>query len=314
MPRLVRNWISGSYPTGAAPVGPPWQNTTSGGGPGGAGCPPRMPPPAGVRMVTGAKNWPGIRRPSTDATTDSATEAHSGVTASCGGALSRRHPPPAGSTARTTWASVGVVPSTTAVRPSGQTTPDRRTHGCTISVAAHPGASGPSPDGCSTTRASRPPDDRRATRDPSASSAKVCCPSTQSGSWNSAPGPTRATASAGRGPVPATHADGTRYGSHQPDRSSTKNSDPSAPQRGWPTETPGPPATVTAVPTTGGPSPPVRGARRRRDPSHGMSGWSQVTQASHRPSGPGRGAATKSPSDTTTTDGPRPSVAAATSR
>ena len=45
-----------------------------------------------------------------------------------------------------------------------------------------------------------------------------------------------------------------------------------------------------------------------------MDGWSQVTQASQRPSGDGRGAATKSPWSTRGTTDCDPSVGTATSR
>src|SRR5664280_2303844 len=308
MPRLVRNWITGSYPGWAAEVGPPWQKTTRGGG----------PPGSSTSGLTGAKNSPGTDRPSTVATHGSDGDARSGGTSTAGGSLSRRTAPSTRSTARQAWASVGVDPRTATVRTSTATTSDRPTQGWSTSDTCHPVASGPSSGGDRPTRPSRPPDVRRAAMRPSANSATVCWASTQSGPWYSTPpaagseGSRRGTASDGRGPLPDSAPGGSRYGSHQPVRSSTNTRPPSAVQTGWPTDVPGPPATVTGSPTRGGSSPPASGATRTEEASHGMSGWSQVTQASQRPSGDGRGATTKSPSSTTVEDVAEPSTAMAT--
>ncbi len=56
-----------------------------------------------------------------------------------------------------------------------------------------------------------------------------------------------------------------------------------------------------------------RGAISREDRSHGMAGWSHTTQANQRPSGEGRGAATKSVPSNSGTTCPAPSTATATS-
>ena len=62
------------------------------------------------------------------------------------------------------------------------------------------------------------------------------------------------------------------------------------------------------------PGPSMRGATQTSELSQGMDGWSQVTQASQRPSGDGRGAVTKSPRSTRGTTDWDPSVGSATSR
>ena len=198
------------------------------------------------------------------------------------------------------------------MRPSRATAADRLTHGCPTACHDHPAASGPSGGGRRCTRASRPDAWRTATHEPSGSSSMVCWPNTQSGSWYSARSSTSGTASVGSGVRPVKAAAGTRYGSHHPVRSSTNTSAPSAPHRGWPTETPGPPATFVGSPSAMPPPSVRRAATSSRPASHGMSGWSQVTQASHRPSGDGRGAATKSPGCARTRAGPEPSRGTAT--
>src|SRR5665213_4430286 len=158
MPRLVRNWTTGSYPGSDAAVGPPWQNTTSGG---------RMPGSGTTSGLVGGKNSPGTVWPATTASWGSDRDARSGATTTPGGADRRcAEPEPSRATANTAWASTGVVPCTTADRPSGLTTPTRLTHGCSTSRIDQVPPSGPYAAACSTTIRYRPAGSIRATNEP----------------------------------------------------------------------------------------------------------------------------------------------------
>ena len=95
---------------------------------------------------------------------------------------------------------------------------------------------------CRLTTESRPRVLMRATTVPSASSAMVDWPRTQSGEWNSASASVRAWRSSDSRRPACT------YGCHQPRRSETDRSAPSRCQAGWPTDSPGPPPTARGEP------------------------------------------------------------------
>ncbi len=241
------------------------------------------------------------------------TTAPAGGIGRAGAETSRVVPAGSSPTSSTHCAAVGVVPrrcTTATPAPRPTVTPAIATQGCSTSSRRHPVARGPAGPGRSRTRRSRPSRCMRQTRVPSSSSSTVDWPSAQSGAWNSASSARSGTASH----VSPSGGGAARAGNHHPERSSTTSRSPSRHHRGWPTEIPAPPTTVTVGPRETVPSPSWSAATRTADSSQGIAGWSQVVHASQRPSGDGRGAATKSPTATSGTSVGLPSSASATRR